>query len=524
MSSCSKPDITEKMPQHADGSARFSKRLIRGHALGDWACWIVLVASPAIMLALLSLASGNDCFSGLPLWSDEVDYWREMHSWVNAPDHAFGYYGFLGHPASVGEWGCHGIAPLLLYGIPGLLFGWHPSSIVLINMVWCMAAFAIFIALVRPDAKRSALIIVLWLLYPPLFSYAPTSMIEMPQYAGVIIFTGILMRFIQHRSKAVLAALFIWVFFFAGLRVSNIVFFIPAVLFAADLKFGKKMIAAALVALFLSGVAWVFFGAFNAGYPGGFMASMAEEPSFAGKMAMIASNAYGNLRNWFAFDEGIKQASQRYAYDLATLLSLVGAIAFGRRRGKGESVAASSTMARICVASFLVLFAAFFIVISVYDAFDWRDYRTLAPILWSQFLLFAAAGKKREGAIVLALTLVLFVAAMRTIFDTAAFEEERYQDVPDPPLALPEQMAENAQDDPAGSTMVLMESGETLWLAFGLDPSIGYVGYGNANPSELAGMGYLYAPEGLEVPDGFEPIWNADGHIIYANSRTRAEG
>ncbi len=483
--------------------------------VAQWVSWVILISSPALTLALLSLISGHDCFSGLPLWSDEIDYWREMLSFVEAEDHAFGFYGFLGYPADIGEWGCHGIAPLIVYGLPGMVFGWHPASIVIVNMVCCMLSFAILIALVKPSVRCSALIVLLWLLYPPIFSYAPTSMMEMPQYAGVIVFTGLLLRYVGKRERGIACALFAWVFLFAGVRVSNIVFFIPVVLFVGKFKVGRALFGAALAALMLSVAAWELFGAFNAGYPSGFMASLSQEGSLARKGLMLLANVKGNLVNWFSLDEGIKQASQRYAY-IAAMVALIAGVIMARVRPKAKDEDPSHvTLARECVASFLVLFIALGIVICAYDVFDWRDYRTLAPILWSQLLFFAFRREKVVLASLGGILCALLVASLPTFSATAAFEDARYAAIPEAPSGFPLYEVESEGKDPRELTVVLMTP-EPAWFAYAMDPALGYVGYTENGSWALGEMGYAYASKDMELPDGFEVLWESDDAVLYA--------
>lgn len=486
--------------------------------IAQWASRVILISSPALTLVLLSLISGHDCFSGLPLWSDEIDYWREMLSFVEAEDHAFGFYGFLGYPADMGEWGCHGIAPLIVYGLPGMAFGWHPASIVIVNMVCCMLSFAVLIALVRPSVRCSALIVLLWLLYPPIFSYAPTSMMEMPQYAGVIIFTGLLLRYVEKHERTIACVLFAWVFLFAGIRVSNIVFFIPVVLFVGRFKIGRALFGAALAALLLSVAAWEVFGAFNAGYPGGFMASLSQEGSLAKKGMMLLANVKGNLVNWLSLDEGIKQASQRYAYIAVMVLLFIGLIV-ARARPKAMDVDPShATLARECLASLLVLFVALGIVVCAYDVFDWRDYRTLAPVLWSQLLFFAF---RREQVVLVSLggiLCALLLASLPTLSATAAFEDARYAAIPEAPSGFPLHEVESEGRDPRELTLVLMTT-EPAWLAYAMDPSLGYVGCTESGSGALEEMGYAYAPKGMELPDGFEVLWESDDAVLYAQGR-----
>ncbi|MDD3214431.1 MAG: hypothetical protein PHY64_12195, partial [Eubacteriales bacterium] len=46
--------------------------------------WVFMIASPFLLLAAVSAAIGQNAFQANPVWTDELDYWRGVFSWLNA--------------------------------------------------------------------------------------------------------------------------------------------------------------------------------------------------------------------------------------------------------------------------------------------------------------------------------------------------------------------------------------------------------------------------------------------------------
>ena len=49
-----------------------------------------------------------------------------------------------------------------------------------------------------------------------------------------------------------------------------------------------------------------------------------------------------------------------------------------------------------------------------------------------------------------------------------------------------------------------------------MDPALGYVGYTENGSWALGEMGYAYASKDMELPDGFEVLWESDDAVLYA--------
>ena len=56
--------------------------------------WGLLIASPFLLLAAISLVTGHNAFATYPVWSDELDYWRNLFTW-DAVGLRTGYNGML---------------------------------------------------------------------------------------------------------------------------------------------------------------------------------------------------------------------------------------------------------------------------------------------------------------------------------------------------------------------------------------------------------------------------------------------
>lgn len=499
------------------------------------------------MLGLLSLLSGHDCFAGIPVWSDELDYWREMYSFASSSDGAFGYYGFDGYPAAVGEWGCHGIAPLLVYGPFALTFGWGAHSIVVCNGFFCMACVLVFCALLRPSSSQAVLMAVLWMAYPPLLLYAPSSMMELPQYGCFFLYLACALRYARDKRVLWLVLAFACVIYMAGLRLSNIVLFAPLVLLFSGFKPRLRFWALAAVSLAASFACYKFFWLFSAGYPAGFLAALgAGDGAASGPFELLLAHAAQNVQLFFSRGDGAAQISQRLAFALAFggCVFFAGVSAVAQRMGIRVNV----PLMHACVACAFVLGLVWVVVIFAYDVFDWRDYRTLAPFLFAVFVTLIMAahdehsggsddgtvadapvwvqrmsrlarvhGLALMGVVCIACDAVLLVCAIGSISGSASFEDERYELMSAAEAAHAGSIElEPVDDGMEGRTMLLVDGSLPRWLAFGASPEIGFVSVTDRS-GDGASYGYAFAPAAVEPPLGYERVWEnlEDGSVIY---------
>ena len=161
--------------------------------------WGLLISAPFLLLAAISLATGRNAFATYPVWSDELDYWRNLFTW-DAVGLRTGYNGLLEEFARVGTLGAHGFTAVMLYGWFVKLFGLSYHTIVICNAVWVSLGAAAYCALIRPRPARAALLALCLMLYAPAVLYCASSMTEMFNYALMLFYLAFLGAYRRGRS------------------------------------------------------------------------------------------------------------------------------------------------------------------------------------------------------------------------------------------------------------------------------------------------------------------------------------
>ena len=147
----------------------------------------------------ISLATGRNAFATYPVWSDELDYWRNLFTWDAVGFHT-GYNGMLEEFARVGTLGAHGFTAVMLYGWFVKLFGLSHSTIVLCNALWVSLGALLFCLLLKPKPLTCVYISVLLATYAPVVLYAFTSMTQLCQYGVLLIYLAFLLRYARNRK------------------------------------------------------------------------------------------------------------------------------------------------------------------------------------------------------------------------------------------------------------------------------------------------------------------------------------
>ena len=165
------------------------------------AAWVALAATPFILLAIVSRAVGHNAWQSNPVWTDELDYWRGVFSWLHMGGQT-GYNGIGEQTALLGTLSVHGVTPVLLYGWYALLFGWDFSSIVMANALWISLSAVVFIALNRPKARTSLVMALSLMVYAPVVLYCTTSMTELANYGLLLFYLAFVTRLWNARHAA----------------------------------------------------------------------------------------------------------------------------------------------------------------------------------------------------------------------------------------------------------------------------------------------------------------------------------
>lgn len=115
---------------------------------------LFFVASPLIMMLVLSLLSGQNMFLAKPYLNDEIDYWRVMYSVSEQGLHFGSTEHLVGYTAPIGPLGSHGVSPLAAWLWYALLFPWSDSAIVIAGVIMLTAAMALFVLIARPGTAQ----------------------------------------------------------------------------------------------------------------------------------------------------------------------------------------------------------------------------------------------------------------------------------------------------------------------------------------------------------------------------------
>lgn len=385
---------------------------------------LFFIASPLLIMLILSALAGQNMFLAKPYLNDEVDYWRVMYS-VKECGLNFGPTGGLpGRNAPIGPLESHGLGPLAAWLWYALCFPFTESALVIASFALLTLSLLLFCLIVKPSAGQAVLMGVFTLLFPPLVRYINLSMMEIPCYASIIVYTAVLYRYEKSRSLSWLVLLLISGLYCALLRLSNVVLFFPAILIFCGKRWSWRLplclTVYALGVLLLNS----FVNLFIAPYPD-FVSSLSACPSWKEVVLTLLRNLLGNLRNMLNpfSDHSLPQAMARYHY-LALVLfflaaSFLKAGPSGLRLTWRWDYVGMLGVAAGCLALVLVL----------YDVFDWRDYRTLAPIafmlcLW---LLLRWPAEGRRFRLALAALLVFGVLMAPDSYRHAA-QDDRFFD------------------------------------------------------------------------------------------------
>jgi len=371
------------------------------------AAWAFMIASPFLLLIAVSLIIGQNAFQSNPVWTDELDYWRSVFSWLHVGGNA-GFSGIGELTAMMGTLGVHGFSPILLYVWFGALFGWSFSGIVLANCLWVSAGALVFCLLNRPKAGVAALLSITLMVYMPVILYCATSMTELANYGLLLFYLAFLMRLWTSRKDArgifaddlpftkglpSLLLCSLTVVLCCIYRITYIGLFVPLILVACDVRWSGKLFLGAMMALFLSVSVYYLTSLYSSPFSSGFLYNFLRTESVELGLRMFLSHAKANLIDYFVRSTSNPMESlQRLLYCGVAALTLVGSLVRVQKEKNRFRVRFGLDL--FSIFSFLMLFVPFAIVVCAYETNDWSDYRTLAPFLWLVIAAYLIRGRK----------------------------------------------------------------------------------------------------------------------------------
>ena len=385
---------------------------------------------PCAYLLMWYVIQGHSFLSAKPYFSDELGYWRLMYSFDNC---GFGFGPcecFVGCDPVITPFGSHGLSPILAWGWYALLFPWRENSIFVANFVMLTASIGIFMLLLKPNAKNTLLLIVLMFFYAPDMLYINTAMMEIPCVTAIIVYSALYIRWRKTKEKIVFGAAIAIGIYLGILRICYVIVLLPLLWerwrFEYSFKTILKLAAVAAACLILYKVTSLFI----ADFPNSFTTVISAMP-FHTMLRVLISHF---LHNVVLYLHGCMiisaEGSFRRMYMATLLYFLYKSIAKGEE--KRLYLGLLVTNAAVLVAAFLL-----------YDIGDWRDYRSMMPMLLFA-MLFIATDNEISMLIkttMLTLTVVLFCISINS--DSEVFvHEERFTETQDNKAAFAEVFGE----------------------------------------------------------------------------------
>ncbi len=387
----------------------------------QWISWGTLIVSPFLLLAILSLALGQNVLASQPVWLDELSFWRSLYSW-NLMGFDTGYNGMFEEAATVGTLGISGLGPIVIYGWFIKLFGMTGNTILVANVVWIALGAAVFCAVRKPRPAVAFSLAGMVMGYMPIILYCITSMTELFNYALMFFYLAFLLRYQETRSPWSALLCTLTVLFGCLYRPMYCVLFIPIVMFFSRYKLGWRMLLSALVAIALTAICCFLGHLASAPNAQGFPYHLLRAPDLETFVHMLLSRSKANLLDYFASTGNIMQDAFRVMYMGLTVLCLLASFLALERRGF-RPVRVNVGFRPPFFSCFLLLVAAFGLTIMLYEAHDWRDYRRLAPYLWLVIAFFIARHRFTLPVVSFAACLAS-VVLLFTVPNTGAFGDE----------------------------------------------------------------------------------------------------
>ncbi|HOH74237.1 MAG TPA: hypothetical protein PKW38_00490 [Paludibacteraceae bacterium] len=345
-------------------------------------CWVIVFAAlPWILMSLLSYWYFDGSIIDLsPLWSDELSYWHESLSF-SQKGFNFGYYTFYEELPNLFSFGTHGIGTISVYAFFANFFGPQYYLIPVANAMLLSFSF-IYIVLMEKDKKKLIMIFLFISTFTPLLLYINSSMSEILNYSLMLIYVLLMSCYSKKESRYCFFLLLMYVTIMAFVRVYYVLLFIP-ILYLRIKSFSFKFWGLMLLLLIYAAVLYYIVSLFVSPYPFGYLTDLFNEDSISAFMTSLCCHFCNNLGRFFLFSSSGVENLQRYYY----FIIMVSSFGYWYYSGKVK---------RMYFIIFGIMFLFMNTVVCFYDVFDWRDFRTLSPILLSCVVFFIIECKNKK--------------------------------------------------------------------------------------------------------------------------------
>ena len=461
--------------------------------------WGVLVLSPIIILAVESMIFGKNLLMSVPEWSDELEYWREVYSFSY---HGFSFGGsyFFGHDAALGPLGAHSVTPLVAWGPFFLLFrsGINIYIILWINILYLVVAWGLFVCLVRPDFKQTAFAILMAYLFPYTILYLHSSMIEIVCLSGMISFFTLFSKWEYEKKDKKNNTIFVLLIFLGIwctlLRPTYVVILFPVIWAKNHYKINLRLAIYLVIYVVLFGVLYKAYSITSSVYPNGVMYWLSGIDNYHDKAAYIYRNVYQNMHRYF---NPISDDLCQFGMRIMNLGLMIYSLAVGivkEKRHKFEG--------RPELAVFLVMFGNTVAMILLYDIVDWRDFRSLSPVVFG-CLFFMVIREKNKWLTGVQLAIYALAVSLFIISGDNNIEIRKNPEYKD----LSSYFAELEQTDEEGNPRTIVFDSTLNWcdisIVSAVPSQMGYQVFWGAGYDEVYSKAdYVFLPFGVEPSGG----------------------
>ena len=377
----------------------------------------LFVLTPIIILFLIIQKNNLFNFYPAPLFGDEMGYYRVTDSFVNS-NVKYGNYGvsFYGDvSAKYGGFSAHGPKYTVFYGLIGKIIGWHPYSILLINVILLVIVFFVIAKSVKLKNVQWILYILLFYSFFPLLFFYVSGMVELTQFIFILLYSVFVYKLFTNPNKNNYVLNIISIFILSLFRINYIILYLPVIFIFADKKINKKFLLNLILAFILSLFSYYFISLFSAPYPG-FLSELLNN-IMSLKIGLFFNNLFTHstriLKDFFT----LKVNSQmeiifNILYVIVVGLNAILAI-INRKYNK----------LNIYLYNFFILITSFLIIILLYEVTIFKSVRTLGPFLLLSIILLIYNNKLKSGTCIIASLFILtyFVIGFSTFRTQASY-------------------------------------------------------------------------------------------------------
>lgn len=399
-----------------------------GGRAGALLCRALLIASPFILLGVISLLIGKNAFAAYPVWGDELDIWRSLFSWQSVGLNK-GFSGMYEAVPTLGTLGVTGLTPIILYGGFVKLFGLSEFTVLICNALWVSLSALVFCALVKPGKAVSLTFAALIVLYAPIAMYCVTSMTELFNYALILFYLAFLTRYYRRRGVGMLILCFLALALGCVYRGTYALLLIPTVLVYGDLRFSLKTVICAVISLAVVALCYYAASLYTAPSVQKFTYHFLRAESVGDMLRMLMSHGKTNLLDYMRGTGSAIQDGFRLMYCGVSLLCLLGSFAEASLKGGKPRVRFRLNKELLCC--FALLFISLAFVIAFFETGDWVDFRLLAPFLWFVLGFLTLRRRRFIPLVSVAAGLVTLVLLFALPGEGAYSDEYRFTPQPD---------------------------------------------------------------------------------------------